>query len=342
MQSLTQPVQLKTSFLKGDLKPKDFLHFYKQLLLPRLIEEKMLLLLRQGKLSKWFSGIGQEAIAVGSTLALHPDEYIFTLHRNLGVFTTRNVPLDRLFAQFRGTIRGFTQGRDRSFHFGTHKHHIIGMISHLGSQLGVADGVALASKLKKSKKVVLAFCGEGATSEGDFHEALNLAATWKLPIIFLIENNGYGLSTPISEQFSCKQLTDKGIGYGIEARKIDGNNILSVYHNIQYFAKRIRKEPFPVLIEAMTFRIRGHEEASGTSYVPQTLIQTWEEKDPVTQYESWLEQEGMLLEHQKTTIYHQFQEQIEEALTQAFKILSQLLIPIKSSKMCMLLRSRRR
>ena len=319
MPSLTQAIKFRTSFLKGDLKPTDFLQIYKQLLLPRLIEEKMLLLLRKGKLSKWFSGIGQEAIAVGSTLALSSDEYIFPVHRNLGVFTARNVPLDRLFAQFRGTVNGFTKGRDRSFHFGTHDYHIIGMISHLGAQLGVADGVALACKFKKKKKVVLAFCGEGATSEGDFHEALNLAATWKLPVIFLIENNGYGLSTPISEQFACKQLIDKGIGYGIEARKIDGNNVLSVYHNVQYFATRIRKDPSPVLLEAMTFRMRGHEEASGTTYVPQTLMKKWEKRDPVKQYEKWLEQEDLLLEQQKTTIYHQIQEQIEESFSKAFK-----------------------
>ena len=319
MPSLTQAVKLQTSFLKGGLKPKDFLHFYTQLLLPRLIEEKMLLLLRKGKLSKWFSGIGQEAVAVGSTLALHPDEYIFPVHRNLGVFTTRNVPLDRLFSQFRGAIHGFTKGRDRSFHFGTHDAHIVGMISHLGAQLGVADGIALACKLKKKQKIVLAFCGEGATSEGDFHEALNLAATWKLPVIFLIENNGYGLSTPSSEQFACKQLIDKGIGYGMEARKIDGNNILSVYHNVRYFAAQMRKNPFPVLLEAMTFRMRGHEEASGTAYVPKTLMEKWERKDPVRQYERWLAQEGLLQEQQKDTICRQIQEQIEEALTKAFK-----------------------
>ncbi|MBI4417387.1 MAG: thiamine pyrophosphate-dependent dehydrogenase E1 component subunit alpha, partial [Ignavibacteriales bacterium] len=251
---------------------------YRGMLLPRMIEEKMLLLIRQGKLSKWFSGVGQEAIAVGVTMALRASDAILPLHRNLGVFTSRNVPLVRLFAQWQGRKSGFTKGRDRSFHFGVPEYGIIGMISHLGAMLGVADGLALASVLDRRQDIALVFSGDGGTSEGDFHEAVNVAAVWDLPVIFLIENNGYGLSTPSEEQFRCKQMIDKAIGYGIEGVQVDGNNILDVYRTTRKLAERMRVARKPVLIEAMTFRMRGHEEASGVKYVPPELIEEWKKK----------------------------------------------------------------
>jgi 2-oxoisovalerate dehydrogenase E1 component len=267
---------------------------YLALLRPRLIEEKMLALLRQGRISKWFSGIGQEAIAVGVTSALDEDEFVFTLHRNLGVFTTRQMPLDKLFCQWEGKAGGYTKGRDRSFHFGTLDHHIVGMISHLGPQLALATGVALAHKLSGEKKVSVAFTGEGGTSEGDFHEALNVAAVWKLPVIFVIENNGYGLSTPTAEQYACENLVDRAKGYGMKGYKIDGNNILEVFDTISQIAKDMRKNPAPVLVECITFRMRGHEEASGVKYVPKELLEHWATKDPISNYEQFLIGEGVL------------------------------------------------
>ena len=281
-------------FQRKELTNNELVSIYKSILLPRMIEEKMLLLLRQGKISKWFSGIGQEAIAVGATMALQPNEWIMPLHRNLGVFTSRKMPLSKLFMQWQGNKDGYSKGRERSFHFGSKEHHICGMISHLGPQMAIADGVALAYKLRKEEKVSLAFTGDGGTSEGDFHEALNIAAVWDLPVIFIIENNGYGLSTPVSEQYRCKNLVDKAIGYGMEGIQIDGNNILSVYDTIKGVRDYCIKNQKPYLIECMTFRMRGHEEASGVKYVPAEMFDLWEKKDPVKNYEQYLIDENIL------------------------------------------------
>lgn len=292
---------------------------YEELLRPRLIEEKMLILLRQNKISKWFSGIGQEAIAVGITQALEPDEYILPMHRNLGVFTGRKLPFTRLFSQWQGTASGYTKGRDRSFHFGTNEHHIVGMISHLGPQNGVADGIALASLLKKEKKVTAVFNGDGGTSEGDFHEAVNVAAVWDLPVIFVVENNGYGLSTPSNEQFRCKNFVDKAIGYGIEGVKVDGNNILEVYDTVRNLAEDLRKKPRPVLLECITFRMRGHEEASGTKYVPKKLMEEWAKKDPLSNYEEYLLSEKITDKKFVDETRKRIKKEIDEGLEIAFK-----------------------
>jgi 2-oxoisovalerate dehydrogenase E1 component len=281
-------------FDRKNLANEQLIGLYKAILKPRVIEERMLIYLRQGRVSKWFSGIGQEAISVGVTSALEHDEYVCPLHRNLGVFTTRNCDLKTLFAQFQGKKEGYSKGRERSFHFGTNPHHIVGMISHLGPQLCLGDGIALASKINGEKKITVAFTGDGGTSEGDFHEACNIAAVWDLPIIILIENNGYGLSTPTNEQFKCEQLADRAKGYGMKGLTIDGNNILDVYNTVSELAKDMRENPHPVLLECMTFRMRGHEEASGVKYVPQELIAAWAEKDPVQNYENWLISEGII------------------------------------------------
>lgn len=301
-------------------KQKDdtLLKLYKNILTPRMIEEKMLLLLRQGKIAKWFSGIGQEAISVGVASALNNDEYILPMHRNLGIFTTRGIPMHRLFSQFQGKPSGFTQGRDRSFHFGTQEYKIVGMISHLGPQLGVADGIALANKLKEDKKVTVVFSGDGGASEGDFHEALNTAAVWDLPVIFVIENNGYGLSTPSNEQFRCKSFADKAIGYGIEGVTVDGNNVLKVYETVKNLAESIRENPRPVLLECVTFRMRGHEEASGTKYVPKELFDVWGRKDPVNTFEKFLIDEGVLTEDIIEKMRAEIKADIEQGLEKTF------------------------
>jgi len=308
------------NFNRKQYTDDDLLALYRGIMLPRLIEEKMLILLRQGRVSKWFSGIGQEAISVGSTLALAPDEYILPLHRNLGVFTCRHIPLDRLFAQFQGKKTGFTKGRDRSFHFGSKEHHIVGMISHLGPQLAVADGIALADLLDRKEKVTLVFSGDGGASEGDFHEALNVAAVWNLPVIFMIENNGYGLSTPSSEQFKFASFIDKGPAYGIDTLQIDGNNVLEVYDTVRQAAASMRKSPRPILIEAMTFRMRGHEEASGTKYVPQELFEKWTKKDPVENFQKYLLDEMVLTPRLQATILAELRTLLEEGLEKAFAV----------------------
>ncbi len=282
------------NFSNKGLSSEKLIKLYKSILLPRMIEEKMLLLLRQGKISKWFSGIGQEAISVGAIAAMQQDEWVMPLHRNLGVFTGRNMPLSKLFMQWQGNKEGYSKGRERSFHFGSKEHFVCGMISHLGPQLAIADGVALAYKLKDEQKCSLAFSGDGGTSEGDFHEALNTAAVWDLPVIFIIENNGYGLSTPVNEQYRCENLVDKAKGYGMEGIRIDGNNLLEVYDTIKGVRDYCIKNQKPYLVECMTFRMRGHEEASGVKYVPTELFTEWEKKDPVRNYEAWLLEQNIL------------------------------------------------
>ncbi|HRN80550.1 MAG TPA: dehydrogenase E1 component subunit alpha/beta [Ferruginibacter sp.] len=305
-------------FSRGTLTNPELVNLYKAILLPRMIEEKMLVLLRQGKISKWFSGIGQEAISAGVTAALHPEEWIMPLHRNLGVFTGRKMPLSKLFMQWQGNKEGYSKGRERSFHFGSREHHICGMISHLGPQLAIADGVALAHKLRREDKVSLAFSGDGGTSEGDFHEALNTAAVWDLPVIFIVENNGYGLSTPVNEQYRCKHIVDKALGYGMEGVQIDGNNILSVYDTIKGVREYCIKNQKPYLVECMTFRMRGHEEASGVKYVPPHLFEEWEKKDPIKNYEQWLIEEGVMTPTEVEAIRSENRHYIESELNTAY------------------------
>src|ERR1051325_8144996 len=311
-------VETPIKYNRKKYKDETLLSLYRELLKPRMIEQKMLVLLRQGKISKWFSGIGQEASSVGAAMALDRDEYILPMHRNLGTFTVRGIPLGKLFAQFQGKKSGFTKGRDRSFHFGTQEYKIVGMISHLGPQMGVADGIALGHLLKKEKKVTLVYSGDGGTSEGDFHESLNVAAVWDLPVIFTIENNGYGLSTPSSEQFRCKQFIDKAIGYGIEAVQIDGNNVLEVYDTVKRLAESIRKNSRPVLLECITFRMRGHEEASGTKYIDPKLFDEWGRKDPIKNYEEFLLEENILTEEIKSKYKKEIKIEIEDGIEMAF------------------------
>lgn len=306
-------------FDKKNLSEAELMLLYRALLKPRVIEERMLVLLRQGKIGKWFSGIGQEAISVGVAMALNTDEYILPLHRNLGIFTTRNMTDAQLFAQWQGKESGFTKGRDRSFHFGSNEHHVVGMISHLGAMLGVANGIAIADLLENKQSVTLCFSGDGGTSEGDFHEALNVAAVWSLPVIFLIENNGYGLSTPSNDQFRCKQFIDKGIGYGMETLQIDGNNILEVYHAISEISESMRQNPRPILVEALTFRMRGHEEASGTKYVPQELFDQWSPKDPLKNYENFLFSERYLTDELKQSIESEILKSLNLAIEKVFE-----------------------
>ncbi|MFY0627952.1 MAG: dehydrogenase E1 component subunit alpha/beta [Reichenbachiella sp.] len=316
-------------FDRKELSDDELISFYEKLLLPRLIEEKMFLLLRQGKISKWFSGYGQEAISVGATLGLQNDEYLLPMHRNLGMFTTRGIPLNQLFAQFQGKNEGFTKGRDRSFHFGSKAHHIVGMISHLGPQMGVADGVALGSLLKDEQKATLVVTGDGGASQGDFHEAINVASVWQLPVIFLIENNQWGLSTPSNEQFNFDSFTKKGPGYGVKTKQIDGNNFLEVYHAVKNIAEEIREKPQPYLLECMTFRIRGHEEASGTKYYPKGLIEKWSKKDPVDNFQKYLLAQKIITEQTDNSL----KEKIKKDISNAVRIADSYSLPLANTNL---------
>jgi len=293
------------------------LALYRSLLFPRLIEEKMLILLRQGKLSKWFSGIGQEAIAVGVASALEADDYILPMHRNLGVFTTRGVDLLTLLRQLLGRQGGITEGRDRTFHWGRLEHHLVGMISHLGAMLPVADGLGLAAQLAGTRQVAATFTGDGSTSEGDFHEAVNLAAVWKLPVLFVIENNQYGLSTPIEEQYACRDLADKGLGYGIPGIVADGNDLLEVRRVVSDAAARARAGEGPTILEFKTFRMRGHEEASGTAYVPAHLFEEWAQKDPIARFERTLSDDGLLTDTERTAVRAELKALIDRTVDEA-------------------------
>jgi 2-oxoisovalerate dehydrogenase E1 component len=320
MATLEKPVlQFNTTGVDNET----LLELYKSILLPRLIEEKMLSQLRQGKISKWFSGMGQEAISVGVVAGMNDDEFILPMHRNLGIFTSRKLPLKRLFAQFQGKEEGFTKGRDRSFHFGTMEYNVVGMISHLGPQLGIADGIALANKIGKEKKATIVFTGDGGASEGDFHEALNVAAVWDLPVIIAIENNAWGLSTPSRDQFRCARFIDKAIGYGIpqeDAIQVDGNNILEVYKAVKKAAESIRENPRPIIMEFMTFRMRGHEEASGTKYYHEGLIESWEDKDPVDNYEAFLLSAGVITTEYAEKVRGEIKEHINAELKEALAL----------------------
>jgi 2-oxoisovalerate dehydrogenase E1 component len=331
---MTNKLNLKPLFQYDfkEISSKTQLSLYFNMLKSRLIEEKMLILLRQGKISKWFSGIGQEAISVGVTMALNTDEYILPMHRNLGVFTTREIPLHRLFSQWQGKAGGFTKGRDRSFHFGTQDYKIIGMISHLGPQLGVADGIALSHILKKEAKLTAVFSGDGGTSEGDFHEALNVASVWNLPVLFCIENNGYGLSTPSNEQYNCESIADRGVGYGMESHVIEGNNVMEVFSKVDAIAKSVRKNPRPILIEFKTFRMRGHEEASGTKYVAQELLDAWAQKDPISNFEAYLLQEKLITPTEIDNFKETFKKDIHDGLQLAFD--EPAIIPDLETELC--------
>lgn len=292
---------------------KELHQLLRALLVPRMIEEHMLRLIRHNRISKWFSGYGQEAIAVGTTWALNDQDVILPLHRNLGVWTTRDIPLQPLFCQMMGKDGGFTKGRDRTFHFGLPEKRIVGMISHLGAMLPVACGIAQAAQLKGTQDIAVVFCGDGATREGDFHEACSLAGIWKLPIIFIIENNGYGLSTPTNEALPIETIGDAAAGYGFSGITVDGNDLLSVVTHVRKAAADARNGNGPTLLEMKTFRRRGHEEASGVKYVPEELLNQWAQKDPVDQYISLLVNEKVTSTEDIQTMKEEIFDAIEVA-----------------------------
>lgn len=307
-----------------DLSDEQLFDLYYWMRLTRAVDDRLMLLYNQGKIAgAAFSQKGHEAISVGTAFALGPDDIMAPMHRDLGSYLVRGMSPERIMAQHLGRVAGPSRGRDGNLHgLGDMRLGIIGFVSMLPSSLPVAVGVGLSFWLREEPRVAMTIFGDGSTSTGKWHEALNFAGVFKLPVILICENNGYAYSTPVSRQFGNHDIADRAAGYGFPGLVVDGNDVLAVYEASREAVERARQGGGPSLIECKTMRMRGHAAHDDARYVPDELLEAWETKDPILRYEQTLQGRNLLTSEVQQQIEGRVTADLEAA--QAFALQSPL------------------
>jgi pyruvate dehydrogenase E1 component alpha subunit len=299
-----------------DLTPAELLKIYYYLKLTRGLEQRVITLYRQGKIiGGVYISAGEEAIAVGSASALEPDDVIAPTHRDLGANLMKGITPKEYLAQYLAKRTGLTRGRDGNVHYGDIRRGVIGFISPMADLLPVAAGVGLAFKLRRERRVVAAFFGDGASSRGDFHEALNFASVMKLPVVFICHNNQFAYSTPLQKQMAVENIADRATAYGMPGIVVDGNDVLAVRAAVAHAASRARQGEGPSLVEGKTMRMRGHAEHDDASYVPPALLEEWRKRDPIDRFDAYLREQKILDDITAKEIGERLSKEIEEAVS---------------------------
>ncbi len=300
------------------LERADLLQIYYYMRLTRAMEERTRTLFLQGRVvGGVYTAQGHEATTVGAAMMLRDGDCIVPQHRDLGMQLVRGTSPRAVMCQWLARGNSPTLGRDGQIHIGDMHHGIVPMISMLGESLPVACGVALTMKMRKRSTVVLASCGDGATSTGAFHEAMNLAAVQKLPLVLVIENNGYAYSTPNEKEFAIQNLSDRALAYGMPGVSVDGNDVFAVTEAVGHALERARAGQGPSIVECRTFRVRGHSEADKADYVPQELREAWLAKDPIRRLEQYLTERGLLSAAEQAEFEARVKAEIDDAVRYA-------------------------